>query len=71
MSPNETAKAEAWWALTARIIAFFWGIGIVTWQMVIEATPSPALLAVAVGMMGPATASAVADVLLAWRGVKR
>jgi hypothetical protein len=70
MSPNGTAVAEAWWALTSRILAFFVGMGIAVWQTVFENVDRPWSLAVAVGMMGPAVATAVADVLTAARGDK-
>jgi DNA-binding IclR family transcriptional regulator len=68
MSPGGPAAAEAWWALTARVLSFFVGMGIAVWQTVILDVPQPWSLAVAVGMMGPAAASATADVLLAARG---
>ncbi len=67
MSPSGPAAAEAWWALTSRILSFTGGLAIVGWQTVLENADRPWLLAVAVGMMGPAVASTVADVLVAAR----
>ena len=68
MSPGGPAAAAAWWALISRIVAFFGGMSIAIWQTVFENVDRPWSLAVAVGMMGPAVASAVADVLVAARG---
>ena len=68
---NGPARFEAWWAAIARVLSFGGGLGILLFETLYENVDRPWLLAAAIGMMGPAVAGAVADVLSAARGERR
>ena len=68
---NGPARYEAWWAFVARVLSFGGGLVIVLFETLYENVDRPWLLAAAIGMMGPAVAGAVADVLAAARGERK
>lgn len=65
---DRRAEIEAWWALIARILAFFLGALILVYQTLFEAEDRFLLICAAVGLMGPMVAAAVAQVVAAARG---
>jgi hypothetical protein len=62
------AEVEAWWALVARILAFFLGALILFYQTFFEAQDRFLLISAAIGLMGPLVAASVAQVISAARG---
>lgn len=58
-SHDRRQKLEAWWALIARIIAFFFGAFLIYQQATMPNPPGAqeSLIAVGVGLMGPFAAS--------------
>lgn len=65
---SRRAEIEAWWALIARILAFFLGSGILIWQTVVEEHDRLYLTIAGVGLCGPVVAASVATVFAAMRG---
>jgi hypothetical protein len=63
-------EAEQWWALIARVMAFFLGSGILIWQTVIEEADRLYLIVAAVGLCGPVVSQSVATVFTSIRGSK-
>lgn len=61
-------EIEAWWALIARILAFFLGAVILGYQAFSSTEDATVLTLVASGLMGPMVAAGVAQVLSSWRG---
>lgn len=62
-SSDRRQKLEAWWALVARILAFFFGAGLIYQQASMPNPPGAqeSLIAVGVGLMGPFAASLLAS----------
>lgn len=65
---NRREEIEAWWALIARVLAFFLGAGILTWQTVLEDQNRLYLIVAGVGLCGPVVAQSVATVFASIRG---
>lgn len=54
---NRRSEVESWWPLVRDIISFFLGVMGFLWQMVVETTPDPTLLAASIALVGlPAAA---------------
>lgn len=69
--PDRRAEIEAWWALVARILAFFLGCVILSFSaFVLEAELVEKLIwaAIGLGLMGPVAINGVAQALDAIRG---
>ncbi|CAA9324110.1 MAG: hypothetical protein AVDCRST_MAG68-2133 [uncultured Gemmatimonadetes bacterium] len=68
---SRRTELEAWWAFAARILGFLFGM----YLLYREQGPPPgvewAIVAAAVGCMGPVVASSVASVLEAARGTPK
>lgn len=60
-------EIEAWWALIARILAFFLGALILLYQTFFETSDRLLLIAAAAGLMGPMVAAGMAQVIAAAR----
>jgi hypothetical protein len=65
---NRLREAEAWWALLARILAFFLGGAIFTFETIAEHADRTWLLIFAGGLMGPTVAASIATIVAAVRG---
>lgn len=65
---NRREELEAWWALIARVLAFFLGGSILTWQTVFESEDRLYLIVAGVGLCGPVVAQSVATVFASIRG---
>jgi hypothetical protein len=61
-------ELEAWWAFVARVLAFFLGAAILSHQAFFASTDRLYIIVAAIGLMGPAVAQAVAQVLQSLRG---
>jgi hypothetical protein len=70
LSPSDLRRKEieAWWALIARILAFFLGAVILAYQTFSSTNDGVVLILVSAGLMGPMVAAGVAQVLASWRG---
>jgi hypothetical protein len=68
-SPGDRlGEIEAWWALVARVMAWLLGATILIAQTFGETTDRVYLIVAGLGLMGPATAQAVAQMLAGLRG---
>lgn len=56
---SRRATAESWWHLLRDIASFTLGVTGFLWQMVIEPTPEPTLLAASVALIGLPVAAKV------------
>lgn len=65
--PARLDELEAWWAFVARVLAFFLGAAILSHQAFVAHADRLYLIVAAIGLMGPAVASAVSQVLASMR----
>lgn len=56
---NRRAQFESWWTLLRDIASFSLGVAGFLWQMVVEPTPEPTILAASVALIGLPVASKV------------
>lgn len=69
---DRLAEAEAWWGLIARILAFFLGGILFTYEVVLAQGDSVYFRVIgvlaSVAMMGPVIAASLGGLLESWRG---
>lgn len=64
---NRRQEAEAWWAFLARVFGFLLGAMILTYET-LTGGDRLYLIVAAIGLMGPAVASSVAQIFASMRG---
>jgi uncharacterized membrane protein len=64
---DQLEQLEAWWAFLSRVLAFLLG-AVILMHQVLFARLSLIEMAISAALMGPAVASAVAQILVAVRG---
>jgi hypothetical protein len=75
MTNGRIREIEAWWALVARVLAFFLGALLIGYEAVFGAADNPQvrtiLIITGVALIGPVVAASVTSMLSAMRGRTR
>lgn len=57
--PNRRDTVESWWPILRDIASYVVGVSGFLWQMVVESTPEPTLLAASIALIGLPVAAKV------------